>query len=327
MKLRKVYRSSVNPKHMVSIIAAMIFIVAVMLLFDNNIASLGDYLQFLKSRNYNYSVIISNNLSEDTYVFYDRNITFSKNESLQSLMNCSTLMETQNAHTENDFLYGSDVSQLARNEIAISSNLARENGISQGDVIFSKNKYNDTVEEYKVVVILPEIYGIGKHDASYDQGIIVVGYDKEYLENVQSEYIYFYNEDYSLINESGTIVVGELNSVADTAAAITRKYVAYCGITIAIITLISIAFFALMHHFNSGVYQIRKQFGTRDLYRRICFDYGMYAGALIVASLASYLIGTIWVSFACEELLFLLMPVMIVAAVCLAITIRKVRRQ
>ena len=75
--LSKWIRSNLNPKHMVTIIAVVILAAAAMFLFTNQVSSLNSYSSFLKSRNYNYSVIIDKNLEKDAYAFYDRKISFS----------------------------------------------------------------------------------------------------------------------------------------------------------------------------------------------------------------------------------------------------------
>ena len=109
MYIKKWFRSSLNLKHIITIIAAIVFLVASIVLFSNKSYSYTKSSKFLSSRNCNYSVIVDKELEIDTYAFYDRSILFSKAEDLKNTVNATVLMEIGNTHSNDDFFYDYDI--------------------------------------------------------------------------------------------------------------------------------------------------------------------------------------------------------------------------
>lgn len=128
--LPKWIRSNLNAKHIVTLVAAIALMVANMLLFSDETFSMSSYSSFLNDRNYNYSIVVDKDLREDCYAYYDRKISFAKDESLDEKLIATVLMRTDGAYTKNDFLDGIGTENLRKGEIVISGNLSRKHKLS-----------------------------------------------------------------------------------------------------------------------------------------------------------------------------------------------------
>ena len=324
--LSKWIRSNLNPKHMVTIIAVVILAAAAMFLFTNQVSSLNSYSSFLKSRNYNYSVIIDKNLEKDAYAFYDRKISFSTYCSLSETINAVVLMESNNSHTTNDFLNGYDVSSLNSTEVAISSNIAKKNNLSVGSIIYSKNKVKNTVEMYSVSLILPNIYGVYDSEFSESKGLIVMGYNEDIITNIKTNYIFYYNEDYSLINLSGANVSGQLYSIETLKTNILKIHLLYTCIIVLSISILSVAYFLIISLFNINVYKKRRQYGNLSVYRQMEVDNLIYYFIMVIVVSVVYLIGMIWFQFCSEIIIEFLLIVSISCLLVYFLTKKNIRR-
>lgn len=324
--LSKWARSNLNSKHIITIIAAVIFIVASMFLFTSQVPSLNSYLSFLNTREYNYSVIVDKDIEEDSYAYYDKKIIFFNYGSLAEGINAIVLMETNNTHSNKDFLKGYDVSSLKKNEVAVSSNIANNYKLSTGSIIYSKSKVKNIVESYTISIILPEICGISEDDISNLKGIIIMGCDEEILLNIQTNYLYFYYEDYSLINSKGANISGQLYSIETLKSNINKKHMMYSLITALMICAISIICFSLLSTFNINVYKKKREYGDISTYSQMRLDYLIYYLAVLVLTNIGYLIGSIWLGLAIEFFIELFSILTISTFVIYFIYVKKIRR-
>jgi len=321
MHLSKWIRSSFNLKHIITIIAAVVCLVAAMFLFSNSISSVHEYQSFLNSRNYNYSIVVDKNIDSNCYALYNKTITFSKNESLNSTINAVTLMETGNTHDKDDFLFGYDY-ELLENEVLISNNLAIINGIKPGMTIYSRSKITTSVDSYIVKGVIADVYGINESDTNMEKGVIVVGESDDYLTNIQTDYIYFYNTDYSKINQQGANITGALNSVEKTKTNLIKSHIFFSSITTGLITIIIVVTAILLLSFNFNVYLKKKEYGVQTLNKSILFDLIAYFGMLIIGGSIVYAFSLLFVRFALESILIFL-TILLVAFVCSYFCIKK----
>lgn len=321
MHLSKWNRSSFNLKHIITIIAAVVCLVAAMFLFSNSISSVHEYQSFLNSRNYNYSIVVDKNIDSNCYALYNKTITFSKNESLNSTINAVTLMETGNTHDKDDFLFGYDY-ELLENEVLISNNLAIINGIKPGMTIYSRSKITTSVDSYIVKGVIADVYGINESDTNMEKGVIVVGESDDYLTNIQTDYIYFYNTDYSKINQQGANITGALNSVEKTKTNLIKSHIFFSSITTGLITIIIVVTAILLLSFNFNVYLKKKEYGVQTLNKSILFDLIAYFGMTIIGGSIVYAFSLLFVRFALESILIFL-TILLVAFVCSYFCIKK----
>lgn len=287
MRINKWIRSSFTFKHILTIAFAIVSIVLAMFLFSDTIESTRCYQSFLDSRQYNYSVVIDKNLSKDCYAYYDKTILFSKSKNLDQMINATTLMLTENDHTNNDFLAGIET-DLKENEVLISANIAKKSKISKGTVLYSQNIVTTKIDLYVVKDVITDIYGLSENETSKEKGLIIIGKNEVYLSNIKTDYIYFYYTDYSLIDIERANICGELTNINELKIKIMKVNILYSLITIILITIICIISFAILSFLNLAIYKKKKEYGVLNLYTRILIDYIIYYFIMIISSYLFY---------------------------------------
>lgn len=307
MNIGKLYRSSFNLKHIISIIAAVAFYAAVVFLYNSKVNTLSKYSSFLSSRQYSHSVLVDRELKQDSYAFYGRKIMLSTDEKMGDYINCETLMETGNKHTSNDFFYPVDVSFLGSRDLALSKNLMKQYNLSIGDIVYSKHIYRNEIVEYTVRIELPEIFGIKEKDFNENLGVALIGLDNEYLDNILTDHIFFYNNNSSLINTEGANINGGLVSVKTVREYINFEKAKLLGITASIVIAVSIVSSIALLLFNKNVYILKKRFGNADSYQYVVRHAFGYQIAMLLLLLVIYGIFSIWNPFVFSELIVLIL--------------------
>lgn len=326
MNIGKLYRSSFNFKHIVSIIAAVAFYAAAMFLFNSKVDVLSNYSSFLSSRDYSHSVLVDRGLGQDSYAFYGKKIMFSTDEKMSVYINCETLMETGNKHTSSDFFYPVDVSCLGSRDLALSKNLMKQYDVSIGDTVYSKHTYRNEIVEYTVKIELPKIYGIKEKDYNENLGIVLIGLDKEYLEHIFTDHIFFYNNDSSLINVEGANISGGLVS-----ARATREYIGFekaklLTITTSIVIVVSTISSIALLFFNKNIYILKKRFGNSNSYEYFIKHAFGYQIATLLLLIAIYGVFSMWNPFVYSELLVLIFGSIVPNVIINSVFLLKMRR-
>lgn len=321
--MKKWFRAVFNLKHLLSIIVIIGCYILMIILTSKSLASLKSYSNFLSSRNYNYSVIIDKDIKEDTYAFYNKTITFNYDD---KLINSVVLMDTQNNYTKNNFLDGYDL-LLGEYEVAISANIASINNLKIGSIIQSKSKVTNTLNNYIVKNILPDMYGVSEKDNDRSKGIIIIGKSEEYLNNIETNYIYFYNDDYSLINLNGANIVGQLNSIKSIKNNINKIYLLQLGLLLIISIAVSTIFFIVILSFNKSIYLKRKEFGLSKLYNQIKTDFFIYDSIITTVTLVSFAISSIFLRFSIVLLLIEIIPFLMISVCSYVIFKNYIRRR
>lgn len=321
--MKKWFRAVFNLKHLLSIIVIIGCYILMIILTSKSLASLKSYSNFLSSRNYNYSVIIDKDIKEDTYAFYNKTIAFNYDD---KLINSVVLMDTQNNYTKNNFLDGYDL-LLGEYEVAISANIASINNLKIGSIIQSKSKVTNTLNNYIVKIILPDMYGVSEKDNDRSKGIIIIGKSEEYLNNIETNYIYFYNDDYSLINSNGANIVGQLNSIKSIKNNINKIYLLQLGLLLIISIAVSTIFFIVILSFNKSIYLKRKEFGLSKLYNQIKTDFFIYDSIITTVTLVSFAISSIFLRFSIVLLLIEIIPFLMISVCSYVIFKNYIRRR
>ena len=159
-------------------------------------------IEFYDDNEYQYTYRISSPVKENDYL-YGESIYFytDKNLSISLLGDCVMSLD-DTKYTENTPLTLSK--SLGKREIALSYNLAKQHNLSVGSKVYSKHNIRNVVEEYTVSEILPVCYGITFVDYEINRGVMLIGYDSDYVEYTDYTYIAFSKEDpTSLIQNSG----------------------------------------------------------------------------------------------------------------------------
>ena len=290
---KKWLRSEFGFKHVFSILFLSLSALIGSLIFTNSISSTILSSSFLKDRNFHYSVQIDKNIGEDCYGFYDGKITFCSDILTKNSIGGSVLMRTQSIYTINDLLNGTGI-QLDKNDVAISENIANSFKLNTGSTIYCKNKVNNEVEEYKIVSIIPFNYRIDSYNISNEKGLIIFGYNNLFEESINAKYIYFYEEDSSLINKKSALI--EENTLISKHNQI--KTLRKDTITKILISfIISLSSFLLMNAIlsllNKNIYGFKRRCGISEINKIIVKDFGFYCVLSLSTSMLVYLLWSL----------------------------------
>ena len=326
MKFKKWLRSSLNLKHLITIIAAIICLMAAMFLFSDKIYSLSKYRYFLQTRNYNYSVIVDKKINEDCYAYFGKSLTFSKTEDMSDVINSLTIMDVGSEHSKHDFLYGYNLDNLGKNEVLISSNISRYYDLYEGDTIYSRNEISTGMNKYIIKDVIDEIYGINEKDTNNEKGLIILGENIDYENNLKLEFIYFYYNDYSMISNQGAHISGELYSLDATKKVILFDYVFYiCIVTLIIITTVIISI-SLLLSFNICNYQRKKTVGYLNVYSNIRSDILVYFQLITLITTIIYGLFSIVSVFSIELYINFILFTTIIMCISYLVVKEKVKR-
>lgn len=149
-------------------------------------------LNALLSSDYEYSVTTRGPIGKDDYYQFEAGISFFLAEDSVTSINADVVMQVEASNYSN--LLNWNASRLNEDEVAISNGIARAYGLNNGDVIYSKHIVNGGVNKYKVVQILPEGNAIRTEKMkSHKKGILIMGCDNIYVENLSHKFISFTN--------------------------------------------------------------------------------------------------------------------------------------
>lgn len=326
MKFGVVGRSFLNAKHILTIVATILCLTAATFLHNSEIDSLLNYSNFLSSRNFCYSVLVDKSLTKDSYAFFDRKITFSKNSQMSDYLNCEVLMETGNEHSADDFVYPFDSGALAKNEVAISKNLVKEFGVCVGDTLFSKHIVKNEIESYRIKAILPEIYGVKKTDKNRLQGLIITGRDQDYLSNISVDHLFCYKNDSSVINASNAVVKGSFVENAELRQCVNMALGKYVAITLTLQLAIVFISQICLYYFNKGIFVFKKRSGNPNTYTVCAVCMISYMMLIGMASVALYFLFSLLDVFSYVEMIMLLAATIIPNLILIPTFCEKLRR-
>ena len=147
-------------------------------------------LSSLLRSDYDYSAILKNSVSENSYLQFDAGISFSTAIDDQSSINAVVLMQFSNSKYNKLVDWNAEI--LSPYGIAISSGIARQYGLNIGDKLFSKHIVDGTDYDYSIEQILPNVSSIRETDRnSFTEGIIIMGYDPHYYDNIRHSTIVY----------------------------------------------------------------------------------------------------------------------------------------
>lgn len=159
-------------------------------------------IDFLSSGDYQYTCQTTSSTKENDYlncssVYFYTDIGLSKSllgDCLMGLKNSTYNANTPIQHNK----------KLGSREIALTYNLAKQHNLGIGSKVYSKHNIKNVIEEYTVVEILPVSYGVLRVDYNINYGVMIIGYDGDYISNANYSYVGFSKDDPSnLIQANG----------------------------------------------------------------------------------------------------------------------------
>ncbi len=147
-----------------------------------------------------YSAIAQHSAAENTYYQYNAGISFTTAADSKTRFNAEVLMQTGEGHYS-DAIYR-NTTNLNRNGVAVSKNIADHYGLDVGNTIFSKHIVDGVIKDYIIENILPAVISTRiSGNSKHSDGIIIMGYDERYTANISYSCIIFTNEPIEVVAE------------------------------------------------------------------------------------------------------------------------------
>ena len=160
-------------------------------------------LNSLLQSDYDYSVTMQDTVRKDDYYQFNAVIEFTLSADANTSLNADIVMQSK------DSLYTDMVSwnaePLSTNGVAVSENVAKSNNLHIGDKLYSKHIVNGESCEYVIEQLLPEAVSVRvTNDMNHSDGIIIMGYDERYIENITHSNIVFTKESINDLSAVGS---------------------------------------------------------------------------------------------------------------------------
>ncbi len=163
-------------------------------------------LYSLYKSEYLYSALVDNSNEPNSYLVFNAGINFATKADSKTGMNTDVIMQT--ADSSYTKLVSWNTEKMKEDEVAITAGIAKSYGLKEGDFVYSKNVVDGSIHDYLISHILLDATsarkrtGIGTTD-----GIIIMGYDSNYANNVKHNTLLFTNSDINLLSEksAGTL--------------------------------------------------------------------------------------------------------------------------
>lgn len=144
----------------------------------------------LSHSSYELSAITHKSVEKDDYYQFNAGISFAVSAESKTRLNADVVMRSNNSEYTNSVYW--NAGPLNADEVAISKGLAKRYGLSAEDKLYSKHGVDGKIHEYTVNQILPDAIRVrNSKENNYNNGIIVMGYDKQYVDNLSHSWIVF----------------------------------------------------------------------------------------------------------------------------------------
>ncbi len=263
-------------------------------------------LNSLLQSDYDYSVTMQDTVRKDDYYQFNAGIEFTLSDDANTSLNADIVMQSK------DSLYTDMVSwnaePLSTNGVAVSENVAKSNNLHIGDKLYSKHIVNGESCEYLIEQLLPEAVSVRvTNDMNHSDGIIIMGYDERYIENITHSSIVFTKDsinDWSTIGSPENIVYRE-----DEIMSSLRSIIPYLAVlsVISIVTTIALTVLLTKSVLSNFKRLIMLGFDRKQLnkaYYRLVHFAGIIA---IIVSLALSGIVFLFIKLSVVKLLTLLL--------------------
>jgi len=150
-------------------------------------------LKALWHSDYSYSATTQQSVGRDDYYQFNAGISFTLSPNANASLNADILMQTDTSEYTNTVYWNAN--KLSTFGVAISRGLAIANNLDIGDKLYSKHNVNGEICEYFVEQILPEVSSSRNLvRTNYSAGIIIMGYDSQYVDNISHIVIVYTND-------------------------------------------------------------------------------------------------------------------------------------
>lgn len=263
-------------------------------------------LNSLLHSDYDYSVTMQDTVRKDDYYQFNAGIEFTLSADANTSLNADIVMQSK------DSLYTDIVSwnaePLSTNGVAVSENVATSNNLHIGDKLYSKHIVNGERCEYAIEQFLPEAVSIRvTNGMNHSDGIIIMGYDERYIENIAHSSIVFTKDsinDLSAVGSPENIVYRD-----DELMSSLRSIIPYLAVLSIVSIVTTVAVTVLLNKFVSSNFRRLIMIGfDRKKLNTVFYRFVHGTGIIsIIASFAFSGIVFLFVNYNAVKLLILLL--------------------
>jgi hypothetical protein len=155
-------------------------------------------IDFNNSVKYDYIAISDNRYNRNDYYYYEREAKFytKNNKRIPAfvIMELNSIYDSEALINENNIIKGK-YELLKENEIAISYNISKKFNLSIGDYMdFYNISLNQKIKN-EIKYIFKSSYGLYDIDVNNNYGIILMGFNKNYYDNIKSQVLVSLSKD------------------------------------------------------------------------------------------------------------------------------------
>lgn len=293
--------SKTIPTLLVFTVISFVLDIFLLISADKHFAQLSSLLK----SDYDYSVTMQEPILEDDYYQFSAGIDFALSPESRTSLNAEIIMQSNCSAYTNMVYWNADI--LSANGVAISKNLAKRYDLKPGDKLYSKHIVNGDVCEYPIEEIIHETTNVRLPNgfSNYD-GIIIMGYDERYADNITHNSIVFTKETIEKLSESGALenIVYREDEISFSVQKII-PYAAGFGVVSIIISVVLVAMLTKLvsHYFKRLIILGYKKRNLNHSYFRFVCGLGSLS---IFAAFAFSNIVFFYTVFSIAKLLFLL---------------------
>ena len=158
---------------------------------------------------YEYSVVMNSSQGNDDYYQYDAAIRFALSTDSDSALKVDVIMQPSSSEYSNIVYWNAE--QLNIHEIAITQNIATAYELDIGDILYSKHIVDSNIYEYSIKQILPNTTNVRyENNMVHNDGMIIMGYDPMYEENISHSVIVFTNNQIDELTQNGKVAAEKI---------------------------------------------------------------------------------------------------------------------
>ncbi len=221
----------------------MVLFSALMLIFNTGLALATNgsaaELSILLRSDYDYSVTTQKGFGTNDYYLFNAGISFASSRDSNMSFNADVVMQVRDSGYSNEVAWNADV--LSCNGVAVSEGIARSNKLHIGDIIYSKHNVDGTIHEYTIEQILPEVLHVRlTSHRSFTNGVIVMGYDELYEENISHSLLTFTRMPFNDLASIDGMAVQNIAYRDDEVAFVVQSLFPYWTVFLLLSVLVSI---------------------------------------------------------------------------------------
>lgn len=258
-------------------------------------------LKTLLLSDYLYSATSLELLGKDDYYKFNAAISFTLSADTGKSLNADILMQTDYSAYTDAVFWNAD--KLSTSGIAISKVLAVSYGLSIGDSLYSNHTVNGEVYEYLIEQILPEVSSSRIAQNNFYDGIIIMGYDDRYTDNLSHVVIVYMSDPIETLPPRQAAMLENIRYRDDEIISVCKELVPYAVVFMFLAVLNSAGFiFFLMkgirYNFRRLIMLGYPKKNLSNAYYGLIYACGcsLILMSALIAALVLHLIGSLQIS-------------------------------